>query len=453
MTGFVENSATVPAGTIAPFVKISLSAAAQSTPNDVEKRIALHLANAGCRIFHAVEHGSKLSNGENGTTSIKRFPLAWNVLSELVETPNRNVVEDRLALLLHCLDAIGQPNGHQRSAMRDYSAWMQLFTMLPLYLRLDNCEFVSAIDESLFIAYQAVSLIDLDHALESELFELLTESSFLNQPPSIALQNALNVDLGKLVEEFSAQAKQPSNDLSKPIGRRPSSERSEGYWSIVQQWTGGAAHLRIPTKLSIGKVLWPKVREHWSRLSQALLEVHVEPENHSTANDFVEIRSSNDPQLAQTLDIQLQRCRDEQGSMALVVMKLLENPEHPQKRPSEHRLPKWQETVIEQLRVATDGQTTRGFISDAGELSLIIDDLDRNEVSGIIREILEVASQPQDTASLMVEIPRIPIVCGIACVASPSKRFQIDQLIHSAWRCLDAAKLQGPGSVKSIEVF
>ena len=202
--------------------------------------------------------------------------------------------------------------------------------------------------------------------------------------------------------------------------------------------------------------IWPKVRDHWSRLSQSLLQVNItesEPESKSAADDFVEIRSANDPQLEKTLDIQLQRCSDEHGSMALVVIKVIEHPDQPQKRPSDHRLPKWQETVIERLRIATDGQTTRGFICDAGELALIIDDLDRNEVSAVIREILEAASLPHNAASSMVEMPRIPIVCGIACVASPSKRFQIDQLIQSAWRCLDAAKLQGPGAVKSIEVF
>jgi hypothetical protein len=184
-----------------------------------------------------------------------------------------------------------------------------------------------------------------------------------------------------------------------------------------------------------------------------LLEVRADAEVITSDDDFIEIRDSNDPQLAETLDIQLQRCRETQGSMSLVVVKVLEQPDQRSNKASENRLPQWQETVIESLRTATDGQATRGFQCESNELTLVIDDLDRNEVSAIMREVIEVASRPHEAASLMVDSPRIPIVCGIACVASPSKRFQIGQLIHSAWRCLDAAKLQGPGTVKSIEVF
>ncbi len=455
MLSVADNSATVHSGTIPSIVKtgpFDSALAVGVSLKGLEKRIADRLSTAEYRMLQLVDYRkSKLTDVSRPAARVNRLPLASNVLSELVEIKGQDDIEARLALLLHCLDTIGQPINNERVAIRDYAAWMQLYSMLPIYLRLDQGDLPSALDESLFMAYQAISLIDLDQALECELFELLSESAFLNQAPSVALQNSLNVDLYKLVDEFGALAKQPRSDLV--TGQRPSSDRCEGYWSIAQQWTGGAAHLRIPTKLSIGKVLWPKVREHWSRLSQALLELHVEPEATPTADDFVEIRSSNDPQLAKTLDIQLQRCRDQQRSMALVVFKVLEHPDQTMARSSDHCLPKWQEAVIEQLRIATDGQATRGFSCEAGELTLIIDDLDRNEVSAIIREIVDFASQPHNAASSMVEIPRIPIVCGIACVASPSKRFQIDQLIHSAWRCLEAAKLQGPGTVKSIEVF
>ena len=109
--------------------------------------------------------------------------------------------------------------------------------------------------------------------------------------------------------------------------------------------------------------------------------------------------------------------------------------------------------MIERLHEETGGRTTRGFICEGGELALIVDDLARNEVTAILRETLEYASQPSDLVSSMVDTPHTPLVCGVACVASPSKRFQIDQLIDSAWRCLAASKLQGPGTVKSLEVF
>ena len=457
MSNLVENSPSVTVDPIVSLAKADPNADAgcrANGPKGAEVRIANFFANADCRTRVLIENSQSVRHPEGrGESTAARLPRAWNVLVELVETKNLGKIESQLSCLLRSLDTIGKAKSDDRAARREYVAWLQLYSMLPIYLRMDDCNLEAALDESIFIAYKAVSLIDLDEALEFELFELLGESPFLDQSPSLALQNALNIDLYKIVEEFGKGANQSSNGKLLGVGLRPSNDRCDGYWSIVKQWTGGAAHMHIPTKLSIGKILWPKVREHWSRLSQALLEIQIVTESTSMVDSIVEIRSSNDPQLAKTLDIQLQRCREEQGSMALVVLKALENPASSTKASSSDRLPRWQESVIEQLRAATDGRTTRGFICEAGELALIVDDLDRNEVTAVIRDALEVAGQPHDCASSMVEIPNIPIVCGVACVSSPSKRFQIDQLIQSAWRCLDAAKLQGPGAVKSIEVF
>ncbi len=471
-----KNGVIADSGSFAPGSKINSSDSLSFSgkcATSVEQRLARRLWSAESCIFSALQERLRKSTSadENQENNTQQLPRSWKIIAELLEKPTSRGVNDRLERLLRCLETAAKAKNASRVAIRDYVSKLQLYALLPVYLRVDQCSFESALDESISFALQAISLIDLDRGLESELFELLSESTWMNHPPSVALEATFKVDLCELANAFASEA---TNDSTAPFDRscrRISKDRCIGYWSIVQQWSNSTTHLRIPSQLSIGKVLWPKVREHWTRLSLTLSENQTDTNTPTSAtiqsesniasagrgiasdDDFIEIRNSNDPQLAKTLDIQLQRCREAHGSMSLVVVKVVEQHEQFTNRASEHRLPQWQETAIEHLRAATDGQSTRGFQSQAGELTLVIDDLDRNEVSAIMREVLEVASQSHDAASSMIDNPRIPIVCGIACVSSPSKRFQIDQLIHSAWRCLDAAKLQGPGTVKSIEVF
>ena len=70
-----------------------------------------------------------------------------------------------------------------------------------------------------------------------------------------------------------------------------------------------------------------------------------------------------------------------------------------------------------------------------------------------MRAFMEDVESAQQPAIKFVETTKIGIVCGLACVETPSKRFKIEQLIEASWRCLSAAKNQGAGAVKSIEAY
>ncbi|MDZ4852160.1 MAG: hypothetical protein SGI77_22965 [Pirellulaceae bacterium] len=361
-----------------------------------------------------------------------------------------------LALLLDCLEVMSSQTDCDRSSLREYVESVQLYSMLPLYLDLTSNDCGFALEDSITLACESVALLDIDKLLESELFELLSEPGFTNRPPCVAIQDALNLKLHHIVDELVKPTLNRTHRRFPKASERLTSVRREGYWSIVKQWRKPTAHLRIPASLSVGQVAWPRVREHWTTLTQRLLrteESRKSPPTTIAVPEFVEIRSSNDPKLAETLDTQLQRCRERHSSMSLVVVKILVQPGLDQPTSNDDRLMSWQSIVIERLREATDGSTTRGFICAAGELALIVDDMDRGEVTGVLREVLEAASEPQEVVSKMIEVPKIPLVCGVACVTSPSKKFKIDQLTAAAWRCLDAAKSQGPGAVKSLEVF
>ena len=99
-----------------------------------------------------------------------------------------------------------------------------------------------------------------------------------------------------------------------------------------------------------------------------------------------------------------------------------------------------------------ESANVRGFISDDGELSLVFPDVERSELAQWIRESFAKFGQNQKDSKLATSVA-VPLVAGVASVNAPSRSFKIEQLIQSAWRCLDGASTQGAGAVKTIEVY
>jgi len=454
MSSVLENGKIDSASPIVPIAIDRSSNAGVAKLQNREQRIAdrLFLGDFGnVATIGKVARSLVLVDGRDSARS--RLPSAWGLLTELVADKPKGEVERQLNLLLHSLDSMSQDLVNEREAHREYVGHLQLYSMMPVYLCLDRRNPSHALQESIALARESIVLVDLDEALEAELFELLAEPAFTDSPPCIAIGEALNIRLDYITARLDERARSTAKTRAASAHLRPSKEHCEGYWSIVKQWKEKAAHLRIPSKLSIGSIAWPKVLEHWTRLSNALLDIVEANDTLTPQAEFVEIRSSNDPQLSETLDSHLQRCRSEHGSMALVVVQMIKPEEAGENSASSIRLPEWQRVVIEQLHKATDGSASRGFVCQAGELALIVDGMERNEVTAVLREVLEIACRPIEVVSQMIETPDLPLVCGVACVTSPSKGFKIDQLTNTAWRCLEAAKTQGAGAVKSLEVY
>lgn len=457
MSSVLQNGTIDPVGTIVPTAvapKPQRDSFSARPPADREHKIVGQILRSEKCNFALIEQGfSSTDASPNANTVRNRLPAAWSLLAELVTAQPKGDVERHLVLLLISLESMGRDLADDRESLGEYVRHMQLYSMMPVYLSLDRRDPTDALQKSIALARESVALVDLDRVLEAELFELLTEPAFVDNPPCVALDEALKIRIDGIVLRLDERANLATKSRSASVHLRPIKEYCEGYWSIVKQWKEKAAHIRIPPKLSIGAIAWPKVTEHWARLSHALLDVSEVVEAPTLVDEFVEIRSSNDPQLSETLDSHLQRCRSDHGSMALVVVQLVSQDEPKSNASNSNRLPDWQRVVIEELRKATDGSASRGFICQAGELALIVDGLERNEVTAVLREVLEVACKPSQVVSKMIETPDLPLVCGVACVTSPSKGFKIDHLTNSAWRCLEAAKTQGAGAVKSLEVF
>lgn len=162
----------------------------------------------------------------------------------------------------------------------------------------------------------------------------------------------------------------------------------------------------------------------------------------------VELRSSNDPKLLRTLEQQLSECRIRQGSMALVVVRLLEG----ECAPPEGSLAPWQLAFVTAIREQTDCEELRGFIMPSGEVAMILEDVDRGEATNIARESMGQASVA-DCQHVLSSTETLALIAGIAYVSEPNRGFRLQQLTDAAWRCLEGAVAQGAGAAKSLEVF
>ncbi|MCY2975126.1 MAG: hypothetical protein NTW52_10730 [Planctomycetota bacterium] len=198
--------------------------------------------------------------------------------------------------------------------------------------------------------------------------------------------------------------------------------------------------------------------------SIGVLASETEKANTTTANepvvdsypDIIEIRSSNDPELARNLDVHLQRCRERSGSLALVVVQCKSEEKSNsagQSGNAKGSLTSWQLDIISALQSSLEHRKMYGFHTTDGEIALIMEDVDRSEVTSLVRKVIEQEAVVDDHETRLLDQAGLPLYSGIACVHAPSKSFRLAQLTESAWRCLDASTRQPPGSVKSIEVY
>jgi hypothetical protein len=146
----------------------------------------------------------------------------------------------------------------------------------------------------------------------------------------------------------------------------------------------------------------------------------------------------------------LQQCRSDQGVLAIVVVRHTES--NADKSDSEILIRPWQLQFLEAMDSNIESASVRGFVTDAGELALVFENSERTELAQAARDSFAQLNQVLSTQSLSTNRPT-PLIAGVSAVNAPSRSFRVEQLIESAWRCLDGAAAQGAGAVKSIEVF
>lgn len=407
------------------------------------------------------------------------------------ETSNANEERDHaissgLAVCLRWL------NEHEPVVGERLNARLILKTMMPLYLSAGQGRMGNGIAETFSLIRTTCMILELNRlTTDFELAEWLKEDCRSSIDPIESISNSFRIDLSRMSKTFWTHVRSrpagPNGDapkLTDPTTLTAAKHRA--WWSLAGQLTSQRAQITVPAELAIGVIAWKKLSDHWVIVSKTLVgeatptavftgatetanslnsasvvasvssadktssqtllskesqECHIENDSR-----FVEIRSARDPQLSSSLDHLLQECRNDSGTLSLIVVKKLASGS------DSAILQNWQATFIKYMDTHGEASNVRGFVSDDGELSLVFQDVEKAELSHWIRESFAKFNNSNADSTLATSVAQ-PLVAGVAMVNAPSRSFKIDQLIQAAWRCLDGASNQGAGAVKTIEVY
>ncbi len=423
-----------------------------------------------------------------------------SLMAELIKVSSANdpsasnLTEERNQAIIACLAvALRWLYQSKTSFGEPLRSRILLKALMPLYLAAGQGQAGKGIVDTISLIRMTCMIAELNRlTTENDLAAWSKESNRSTVDPFETIPKSFRIALPKMAQTFWSDLAAKSNRGTGNVAKLSdatvvSVEKHRAWWSLAGQLCSQRAQITIPAELSIGVIAWEKLRDHWQRVAGALSgesvcnsvknatsvstvagknEVDAMLESQSTkkgtpkeSNElqncksvddhrFVEIRSARDPQLSSNLDQLLQQCRNDQGSLSLIVVKKLGT----KVDSAMAALQNWQTTFIEYMDTHGEASNVRGFISDEGELSLVFQDVERAELAQWIRDSFAKFNSSNVDSTLATAVA-LPLVSGVAMVNAPSRSFKIDQLIQAAWRCLEGASTQGAGAVKTIEVY
>ncbi|MEQ1826967.1 MAG: hypothetical protein ABL921_13515 [Pirellula sp.] len=353
-----------------------------------------------------------------------------------------------------------------------------LKSLMPMYLAAGQGRAGTSLADTLGLFRWTCTLIELDRLTNNhDLAEWIRTNSSAIDPIEL-VRSAFRVNVPKMSQVFWSQVSAKSATIrgnsSPSMSLNASNEKQgEAWWSLANQFYEHRTQITVPANLGIGLIDWNKLLDHWQRLSCVLdgtpqpanpaIDLQhnakskdnvAEPQTETKKTNlddrrFIEIRSAKDPQLSASLDALLRDARNEQGLLSLIVVKKLGGNSG---QAESMGLQNWQSDFIHWIDSNAEAANVRGFISDDGELTLVYQDVERSELASWIRDsFTKMGTTRADSSLATTTTPAL--VAGIASVNAPSRSFTIEQLIQSAWRCLEGASTQGAGAVKTIEVY
>jgi hypothetical protein len=192
--------------------------------------------------------------------------------------------------------------------------------------------------------------------------------------------------------------------------------------------------------------VWDRWIAHWKGLESLLWSKPVDLEQR-----WIVLRCFSDEANSVRMNQLLEDVRAEQGILTLVTLRYQGDASvHPFATES---IAWWQTEWLRSISPAIREGAPEGFVRDTGELGLFFRDSDRSEMSQMVRDALTQMQGILGQHGLLGTGQPVPMIAGIASVDGPAKSFRIGQLLDAADRCLANAASQGPGTVKSIEVF
>ncbi len=176
---------------------------------------------------------------------------------------------------------------------------------------------------------------------------------------------------------------------------------------------------------------------------------------------LAEIRSHNDPVFVNVVRRKLACCRTEERALCLSHIVVSADDESQMGEVNSVRangLTLWQQKLVDWLADHPHVSDPYAFLTSDGELILCVLDLERNEMTSILRQgLVEVLTGKHVEDASEISLARVNIPArfhaGISATSSPGASMTAEQLIEPAIRCLSAAQRHGRASIKSIEVY
>lgn len=167
---------------------------------------------------------------------------------------------------------------------------------------------------------------------------------------------------------------------------------------------------------------------------------------------IVHIPDRHSQTLSQIIQKELSKSQRPEDSVSVALLKKLDG-----EQPEQTKAPEWFERAHQIISASLPREDFRALTTDESEFVLIFRDLDRTEVTTLIRELLETIQRNDTRYREFPSATLLPsdgiYIAGVATVVCPVPSFTASQLIEAAWRCLSATETQGIGGLKSIQVF
>lgn len=326
---------------------------------------------------------------------------------------------------------------------------------MPLYLcsALPDQERVgarrNAVAQSRGLALELIALIELSHSLgHREFVEWLDQRISASEDLGRSVQRFLNVDLS-LISQALAEQRAAAGGESGPsrVDAIPISDsQHHDWWSLAWQWSCATHAFLVPVGVTDPADSWSELTSHWKTLYGLVC-----PNSTRSHRRCIGIRASSDKRMEDQLDRRLDDVRVEQGVMTLVNVRYVGDPAS--RTGERNPLSPWQTAWLECMDLAIEGAEPTGFLDQTGDLALVYQDLGRSELAQCVRDVMSQVQANLARDGLLPENEPVPLIVGIATVDGPAKSFRMKQLFDAATRCLENAASQGPGTIKSIEVF
>ena len=299
------------------------------------------------------------------------------------------------------------------------------------------------------LALELVAIVELGRSLEHVGFsEWLAHSARSECDLGRSLQQALNVELLALADALGRKAFGTFRNEQCPAHEAYSISEldHQRWWSFAWQWSRSRTAMVIPIGLPEMSVSWSELAHRWRTLRELLRGVEA-----PNPSELIEVWNADDSQMYRNLEHRLDEIRSEKGTMSLVCVRSLGSTQSHPASPEE--LAWWQTTWLERIGPMTEGTRVLCFMNPSNDMNLVYRNLNRNDLAHVVRELLSELQEEFLAQHLLEEGEPVPMIVGIASVEKPARSFRTSQLIDAAGRCLINAASQGPGTIKSIEVF